>query len=130
MNMKSETVRVRLARRVMRFTITRSIKRVLLNRAVAKQNIRQTLFFSLIYNGLGVPVAAGVPHPFIGITGRARTGPARFPRANTIQEHDYEDPCHDRNSNVGLDPGGSRKWTGFGQTRRPLWRTRAQRHDG
>jgi Cu+-exporting ATPase len=31
------------------------------------QNIRQNLFFAFIYNGVGVPVAAGVLYPFIGI---------------------------------------------------------------
>ena len=30
-------------------------------------NIRQNLFFALIYNALGVPVAAGVLFPFFGI---------------------------------------------------------------
>lgn len=37
MNMKSKTVRVRLARRVMRLTISRSMKRVLSNRAVVNR---------------------------------------------------------------------------------------------
>lgn len=31
------------------------------------RNIRQNLFFAFIYNALGVPVAAGVLYPFIGI---------------------------------------------------------------
>ena len=31
------------------------------------RNIRQNLFFALIYNTLGVPVAAGVLFPFFGI---------------------------------------------------------------
>lgn len=31
------------------------------------QNIRQNLFFAFIYNGLGVPVAAGVLVPFFGV---------------------------------------------------------------
>ena len=30
-------------------------------------NIRQNLFFAFVYNGLGVPVAAGVLYPFFGI---------------------------------------------------------------
>jgi P-type Cu+ transporter len=30
-------------------------------------NIRQNLFFAFIYNALGVPVAAGVLYPFLGI---------------------------------------------------------------
>jgi Cu2+-exporting ATPase len=37
-----------------------------LSRAVMR-NIRQNLFFALIYNTLGVPVAAGVLFPFFGI---------------------------------------------------------------
>ena len=31
------------------------------------RNIRQNLFFALIYNALGVPVAAGILYPFFGI---------------------------------------------------------------
>ena len=31
------------------------------------RNIRQNLFFALIYNALGVPVAAGVLYPFLGM---------------------------------------------------------------
>jgi len=30
-------------------------------------NIRQNLFFAFIYNALGVPVAAGVLYPFLGL---------------------------------------------------------------
>jgi Cu+-exporting ATPase len=30
-------------------------------------NIRQNLFFAFVYNGVGVPVAAGVLYPFIGL---------------------------------------------------------------
>ncbi|HSF95611.1 MAG TPA: heavy metal translocating P-type ATPase [Thermohalobaculum sp.] len=31
------------------------------------RNIRQNLFFALVYNGAGVPVAAGLLYPFLGI---------------------------------------------------------------
>jgi Cu+-exporting ATPase len=31
------------------------------------RNIRQNLFFAFIYNGVGVPVAAGILYPFIGV---------------------------------------------------------------
>jgi Cu+-exporting ATPase len=31
------------------------------------RNIRQNLFFALVYNSIGVPVAAGVLYPFIGL---------------------------------------------------------------
>jgi Cu+-exporting ATPase len=31
------------------------------------RNIKQNLFFALVYNGAGVPVAAGVLYPFLGI---------------------------------------------------------------
>jgi Cu+-exporting ATPase len=31
------------------------------------RNIRQNLFFAFIYNALGIPVAAGVLYPFIGM---------------------------------------------------------------
>jgi Cu+-exporting ATPase len=37
-----------------------------LSRAVMR-NIRQNLFFAFIYNGVGVPIAAGVLYPFFGI---------------------------------------------------------------
>ena len=30
-------------------------------------NIKQNLFFAFVYNGLGVPVAAGILYPFFGI---------------------------------------------------------------
>jgi Cu+-exporting ATPase len=32
------------------------------------KNIRQNLFFAFVYNAVGVPVAAGVLYPFLGIT--------------------------------------------------------------
>jgi Cu+-exporting ATPase len=31
------------------------------------RNIRQNLFFAFVYNALGVPVAAGLLYPFVGI---------------------------------------------------------------
>ena len=37
-----------------------------LSRATMR-NIRQNLFFALVYNALGVPIAAGVLYPFLGI---------------------------------------------------------------
>ena len=37
-----------------------------LSRATMR-NIRQNLFFALAYNAAGVPVAAGVLYPFLGI---------------------------------------------------------------
>ncbi|MCC6519600.1 MAG: heavy metal translocating P-type ATPase, partial [Tabrizicola sp.] len=37
-----------------------------LSRATMR-NIRQNLFFALIYNAAGVPVAAGLLYPFTGI---------------------------------------------------------------
>jgi Cu+-exporting ATPase len=37
-----------------------------LSRATMR-NIRQNLFFAFIYNALGVPVAAGLLYPFLGI---------------------------------------------------------------
>jgi len=37
-----------------------------LSRATMR-NIRQNLFFALVYNGLGVPIAAGVLYPVFGL---------------------------------------------------------------
>jgi len=37
-----------------------------LSRATMR-NIKQNLFFAPVYNALGVPVAAGVLYPFLGI---------------------------------------------------------------
>jgi Cu+-exporting ATPase len=42
------------------------VKAFRLSRSVM-QNIRQNLFFALVYNALGVPVAAGVLVPFFGL---------------------------------------------------------------
>ena len=42
------------------------IKAIKLSRSVMG-NIRQNLFFAFIYNALGVPVAAGILYPFIGL---------------------------------------------------------------
>ncbi len=39
---------------------------IALSRTVMR-NIRQNLFFAFIYNGVGVPVAAGILYPFIGV---------------------------------------------------------------
>ncbi len=41
-------------------------KAIRLSRATMR-NIRQNLFFAFIYNAIGVPIAAGVLHPFFGI---------------------------------------------------------------
>ena len=45
------------------FDVTRTVA---LSRATMR-NIKQNLFFAFIYNGLGIPVAAGVLYPFFGI---------------------------------------------------------------
>jgi Cu+-exporting ATPase len=41
-------------------------KAIRLSRATMR-NIRQNLFFAFLYNMLGIPVAAGVLYPFIGL---------------------------------------------------------------
>ncbi|MCA9072024.1 MAG: copper-transporting ATPase, partial [Planctomycetaceae bacterium] len=42
------------------------VKAVRLSRRTM-QNIRQNLFFAFIYNALGVPIAAGVLYPMLGL---------------------------------------------------------------
>lgn len=42
------------------------VKAIALSRAVMR-NIRQNLFFAFVYNVLGVPIAAGILYPFLGI---------------------------------------------------------------
>ena len=39
---------------------------ITLSRATMR-NIRQNLFFAFVYNGIGIPIAAGVLYPFIGV---------------------------------------------------------------
>ncbi|MEO0794377.1 MAG: heavy metal translocating P-type ATPase [Verrucomicrobiota bacterium] len=46
--------------------LTGIVKAVRLSQGVMK-NIRQNLFFAFIYNGAGVPLAAGILYPFLGI---------------------------------------------------------------
>ena len=41
------------------------------------RNIRQNLFLAFIYNAIGVPVAAGVLYPFIGILDQPDLGERR-----------------------------------------------------
>jgi P-type Cu+ transporter len=43
-----------------------AVTAISLSRATMR-NIRQNLFFALAYNGIGIPVAAGVLYPFLGI---------------------------------------------------------------
>lgn len=42
------------------------VRAILLSRATMK-NIKQNLFFAFVYNALGVPIAAGVLYPFLGL---------------------------------------------------------------
>jgi Cu+-exporting ATPase len=42
------------------------VKALKLSMSVMK-NIRQNLFFAFIYNALGIPIAAGILYPFIGL---------------------------------------------------------------
>jgi len=42
------------------------VRAIRLSRATMK-NIRQNLFFAFVYNAIGVPVAAGVLYPFMGV---------------------------------------------------------------
>ncbi len=46
--------------------LTGIIRAITLSRATMR-NIRQNLFFAFIYNLLGVPIAAGILYPFIGL---------------------------------------------------------------
>jgi len=48
-------------------TLLRGIaKAVALSRSMMR-NIRQNLFFAFIYNALGIPLAAGLLYPFLGV---------------------------------------------------------------
>jgi Cu+-exporting ATPase len=51
---------------LLRSDLTGIVRARRLSRATMR-NIRQNLFFAFIYNGLGVPIAAGVLYPFFGI---------------------------------------------------------------
>lgn len=42
------------------------VKAIALSRAVMR-SIRQNLFFAFVYNALGLPIAAGILYPFLGI---------------------------------------------------------------
>ena len=42
------------------------VRAILLSRATMR-NIKQNLFFAFVYNSIGIPVAAGVLYPFVGI---------------------------------------------------------------
>jgi Cu+-exporting ATPase len=42
------------------------VRAIRLSRATMR-NIRQNLFFAFLYNALGIPIAAGVLYPFLGI---------------------------------------------------------------
>ena len=46
--------------------LTGIIRAITLSRATMR-NIRQNLFFAFIYNFLGIPIAAGILYPFIGL---------------------------------------------------------------
>jgi Cu+-exporting ATPase len=47
-------------------SLTGVVTAIRLSRATMR-NIRQNLFFALIYNGIGIPIAAGVLYPFFGV---------------------------------------------------------------
>lgn len=46
--------------------LTGVVQAIILSRATMR-NIRQNLFFAFVYNAAGVPIAAGVLYPFIGL---------------------------------------------------------------
>jgi len=45
----------------------RSIARARNLSRATMRNIRQNLFFAFLYNALGIPIAAGVLYPFLGL---------------------------------------------------------------
>ncbi|RZU53204.1 Cu+-exporting ATPase [Krasilnikovia cinnamomea] len=47
-------------------SLTGVVTAIRLSRATMR-NIRQNLFFALVYNAVGIPVAAGVLYPFLGV---------------------------------------------------------------
>jgi Cu+-exporting ATPase len=46
----------------------RAVERALRLSQATMRNIRQNLFFAYIYNGLGVPIAAGILYPVVGLS--------------------------------------------------------------
>lgn len=46
--------------------LTGIVRARMLSRATM-QNIKQNLFFAFAYNALGIPIAAGVLYPFVGL---------------------------------------------------------------
>ena len=68
------------------------------------RNIRQNLFFSFLFNGIGVPVAAGVLYPVAGIllspmfAGAAMALSSLTVVLNALRLHrmkrNYPPPCH------------------------------------
>ena len=47
-------------------TVNRLVTAITLSRATMR-NIRQNLFFALVYNAAGIPIAAGLLYPFTGV---------------------------------------------------------------
>jgi Cu+-exporting ATPase len=45
----------------------RGVARAIRLSRATMRNIRQNLFFAFVYNVIGVPIAAGVLYPFLGI---------------------------------------------------------------
>ena len=48
-------------------TVQSNNKLIVFRKEVAREYIRQNLFFAFVYNALGVPVAAGVLYPLFGL---------------------------------------------------------------
>lgn len=52
------------------FTPSRDLRGIVRARRLSRRtmrNIRQSLFFAFLYNALGIPIAAGVLYPVIGL---------------------------------------------------------------
>ncbi|MFI9811737.1 heavy metal translocating P-type ATPase [Saccharothrix variisporea] len=102
-----------------------------LSRATMR-NIRQNLFFALIYNAIGIPVAAGVLYPFLGVrlspmlaAAMALSSLSVVANANRLRRHRSVPPPSPRRTRRYQGPSGSSAGSSASvptPTVRPAWK--------